>query len=314
MPKTLSSRVLLNQRVGRFRVLSHENLDYGYLKYFLNSPRFQGKVKDTAAGAAQPNISGKQIEAIPIPLPPLPIPKKIAAVLEKADELRKKRQEQIKRLDDLLQATFLDMFGDPVTNPKGWETAKICDFAEVKIGPFGSLLHVEDYIEDGVPLINPSHIVDGEINPDPKLSLTAKKFEELSAYALLKNDVVIGRRGEIGRCAVVRKEPFFCGTGSMLIRTKNSLLPDILQNILSSSQVREKLTNEAVGVTMKNLNAGIIKNLVVPLPPTNLQKHFLDFSKKVNLRKVEMQFAKNKISEGFNSLMQDAFKGELDLT
>jgi type I restriction enzyme S subunit len=87
-----------------------------------------------------------------------------------------------------------------------------------------------------------------------------------------------------------------------------------LQNILSSSQVREKLTNEAVGVTMKNLNAGIIKNLVVPLPPTNLQKHFLDFSKKVNLRKVEMQFAKNKISEGFNSLMQDAFKGELDLT
>ncbi len=264
-------------------------------------------------GSATNYIKMDSFEKFKIPLPPLPIQKRIAAVLEKADELRRKREEQIKRLDDLLQATFLDMFGDPVTNPKGWPIGQIKGFADVRIGPFGSLLHVEDYIEGGIPLVNPSHIVDGEIVPDPKLSLTDDKFEELSTYALAEGDVVIGRRGEIGRCAVVKKKRLFCGTGSMFIRIKNSFIPDILQRVISSDQVKQLLLNQSVGVTMKNLNAGIIKDLQVPLFPLSLQRRFLTFSQSLAQQKKEMQDSSRTISSFLNSLMQRAFKGELDL-
>ena len=110
------------------------------------------------------------------------------------------------------------MFGDPVINEKEWRTVPLSDVAEVRIGPFGSLLHKEDYIEGGHALVNPSHIIDGKIIPDEELTITDEKYAALSAYKLEIGDVVLGRRGEMGRCAVVNNDGFLCGTGSMIIR------------------------------------------------------------------------------------------------
>ena len=92
------------------------------------------------------------------------------------------------------------MFGDPVENPLGWKKVALSDVAEIKIGPFGSLLHKEDYIENGHPLVNPSHIIDGSISTDSKLSISDVKYAELNSYHLKVGDVVLGRRGEMGSC------------------------------------------------------------------------------------------------------------------
>ena len=144
----------------------------------------------------------------------------ICAQLDRVTKNIKLHQQELQKLDQLIKSRFVEMFGDPVSNPHGYEKVILSELAEIKIGPFGSLLHKEDYIEGGHPLLNPSHIIDGKVAPDNKLSISDEKYNELSTYQLHVGDVVMGRRGEMGRCAVVLDEGYLCGTGSLLIRTK----------------------------------------------------------------------------------------------
>jgi type I restriction enzyme S subunit len=181
------------------------------------------------------------------------------------------------------------MFGDPVRNEKGWMVRPIKDFATVKIGPFGSLLHAEDYIENGIPIVNPSHIINGTVVTDSKLTLTLEKYKSMSAYALQAGDVVLGRRGEIGRCAVVDNGKYLCGTGSMFIRIEQDYLPMMLQRIISSDAMRLVLENMAVGVTMMNLNAGMIANFEIIIPPLPLQNEFAAFVQQADKSKFAVQ-------------------------
>ena len=179
--------------------------DVNYLYRFLEASK--SYLLSRRVGGGQPNISQGVIKDLDVPLPPLEEQRRIASILDQADELRQKRQQAIEKLDQLLQATFIDMFGDPVSNPKGWDVKKLSEQVDlIQIGPFGTQLHQEDYIENGIPLINPSHIKNGKIVPNLKLSVSQSKYGELSQYHLKLNDVLLGRRGEMGRCAVVTKK------------------------------------------------------------------------------------------------------------
>lgn len=169
------------------------------------------------------------------------------------------------------------MFGDPVENEKEWPLVRLDELAEIKIGPFGSLLHKEDYIENGHALVNPSHIVDSKIVIDPKLTISDEKYDELSSYALRIGDVILGRRGEMGRCAVVYEEGLVCGTGSMIIRPGTEMKPYFLQNIISSPAYRRVIEGKAVGVTMMNLNAPTVSSFMIPKLPVKLQEEYLEF-------------------------------------
>ena len=180
------------------------------------------------------------------------------------------------------------MFGDLGINDKNWPITRIADIAEIKIGPFGTLLHKEDYISNGHALVNPSHIIDNKICVDPKLTISDEKYDELSAYKLKKNDIVLGRRGEMGRCAVVTEEGLLCGTGSIIIRTNSKMKPFFLQNILSNPLYKKIIEDKAVGVTMLNLNVPIVSNLEVPLLPINLQDQFISFVQQIDKSKFEI--------------------------
>ena len=127
----------------------------------------------------------------------------IVAQMNKVNLIIKTRQNQLQKLDELVKARFVELFGDPISNPHGFDKVDLSELADIKIGPFGSLLHKGDYIEGGYALLNPSHIIDGKIAPDSELTVSREKYEELSAYHLKAGDVVMGRRGEMGRCAVV---------------------------------------------------------------------------------------------------------------
>ena len=167
------------------------------------------------------------------------------------------------------------MFGDPIKNEKKWPIVRFDQLADIKIGPFGSLLHKEDYLVGGHALVNPSHICDGTIETDPKLTVSDKKYQELRSYALKIGDIVLGRRGEMGRCAVVNEVGLLCGTGSMIIRTGNEMKPYFLQTIISSPAYRRIIEDNAVGVTMKNLNVPIVSALPIPKLPLALQQQYL---------------------------------------
>lgn len=158
--------------------------------------------------------------------------------------------------------------------PEDWELNKLGKLATFKTGPFGSALHQSDYVDSGVPVINPMQIVDGKIQPTPSMAITEQAARKLSEFRLSAGNVVIGRRGEMGRCAVVRDEEhgWLCGTGSMIIRTEPSLDARFIQRVLSSPPIIAQIVNASVGSTMINLNQGTLANLLVPLPPTKAEQ------------------------------------------
>ena len=210
-------------------------------------------------------------------------------ICEKLDRLYgviELREREVKLLDDLIKARFVELFGDPVINPYGYDKVALSDLADIKIGPFGSLLHKHDYIENGHPLINPSHIIDGNILPDDKLSISDEKYNELSSYQLKIDDVVMGRRGEMGRCAIVKKEGFLCGTGSLLIRTKGEVKSDYIQKIISFPSFKKTIEDIAVGQTMPNLNVPIVSSFQIIKPPMEVQDSYYNFVKQVDKSKV----------------------------
>lgn len=188
------------------------------------------------------------------------------------------------------------MFGDPVINEKGWTVVRLSEVAEMKIGPFGSLLHKEDYISGGHALVNPSHIEDGKIQVDNSLSISDEKYNELSAYHLKRNDIVLGRRGEMGRCAVVNNDGLLCGTGSMIIRPTGQMLPYFLQSVLSSPSMKLLIEERAVGVTMANLNVPIVSNLPIPMYPMEKQRAYISILEQTDKSKVLIKWSKILIS------------------
>ncbi|AIZ56626.1 type-1 restriction enzyme MjaXIP specificity protein [Candidatus Methanoplasma termitum] len=276
------SEAAINEHI--FLIRTKPQLLPKYLFYFFFSDRGQRQIMKDYRGATIGGISRGFIN-MDISLPSLSDQEKIIDVLDYTSMLIEKRRVQIEKLELLVKSQFIEMFGDPVTNGKGWPTKPIKGFAMVRIGPFGSLLHAEDYVENGIPLVNPSHIIDGEIVPDMKLTLPLEKYDSLSAYAMQIGDVVLGRRGEIGRCAVVDNGKYLCGTGSMFIRIEHDYLSVMLQHLISSEAMRQVLENKAVGTTMMNLNAGTIANLDVFMPPLDLQYRFADFVKQVDKSK-----------------------------
>ena len=237
-------------------------------------------------GATIPHIYFKDYKNEEFNLDSIEKQAEIVDVLGRCQQVIEKRKQELNALDDLIKARFVEMFGDPVCNPYGYDKVALSDLADIKIGPFGSLLHKEDYIEGGHPLLNPSHIVDGKISPDDKLTITDEKYEELSAYQLKTGDVVMGRRGEMGRCAVVSEDGLLCGTGSMLIRTKGEVTADYIQKIISFPSYKKTIEDMAVGQTMPNLNVPIVSGFQIIKPPMEVQDRYYAFVDQVNKSKV----------------------------
>ena len=158
----------------------------------------------------------------------------------------------------------------PFELPEGWEWCRFsCLSNEVATGPFGSMIHKADYVDNGVPLINPSHMIDSKIVEDTSISVTDLKAKELSSYKLYVNDIVMARRGEMGRCALVtkREENWLCGTGSFALRFNSILSRRYILLLFKTQWVQTYLGGESVGTTMTNLNHGILNKLPLLLPP-----------------------------------------------
>ena len=137
----------------------------------------------------------------------------------------------------------------------------------IQIGPFGSLLHKSDYLVGGTPLVNPSHIRSQGIEPDLSLTVSTDKLDELRKYVLHEYDIVVGRRGEMGRCAVVTQTEagWLCGTGSLFVRLLSSMNPHFYSLVLGSQRVKDFLAASSIGTTMQNLNEGILNGVPVPV-------------------------------------------------
>jgi type I restriction enzyme M protein len=164
--------------------------------------------------------------------------------------------------------------GAPTTFPRV-RLANVCE--SILTGPFGSSLHQSDYVLNGIPVINPQNIVDGVVVKDSSKTVSLDTRDRLKEFTLRENDIVIARRGEMGRCAIVTAEMngWLCGTGCFVIRVRPAFDVRFVLLQLTSSKVKTRLEEQAVGVTLLNLNQGILSNLEIPLPPLDVQKEIV---------------------------------------
>lgn len=258
-----------------------------------------------SAGSLSPRVKWEHLKNYEFELPDMDKQRELAALLWAMDETQKSYQKLIAATDELVKSQFIVLFGDPFRNEKGWNLIPLSDVADIRIGPFGSLLHKEDYIQNGHALVNPSHIVDGVICPDPSLTVSDEKYQELSAYHLKIGDVVLGRRGEMGRCAVVTAEGMLCGTGSMIIRPNTKMKPYFLNNILSSPSYKQVIKSKAVGVTMMNINVPTVSSLTIPELPMRLQEEFIYFIQQSDKSKFELEQALAELTATYKRIIAE---------
>jgi type I restriction enzyme S subunit len=287
-----------------------KGVDSKYLYYCMK--RMAPKLESIGNGATFKEVSKTIVEGFEIPLPPLKEQKRLAAILDKADAFRRKRQQAIQLADEFFRSVFLDMFGDPVNNSMGWKIEKLGDIAKIQIGPFGTQLHKEDYIEGGIPLINPTHIVGNGIRPSMNLTVSNDKYLELPEYHLTVGDIVMGRRGEMGRCAVIteKENGWVCGTGSLYIRpAKTGVFSDYLDRLISGNSIKAWLESESQGATLPNLNKTIVGNIRVPVPSDDALERFSEIAKKIaRIRDAITSCSKEPL---FHAVSQRAFRGDL---
>ncbi|MFV0179776.1 restriction endonuclease subunit S [Empedobacter falsenii] len=282
-------------------------IDGKYLYYFLET--YLKILRNQSIGGVIKYIKlGNLTEAL-IPLPSLEVQKAIAARLDKADQIRQLNQQIINHYDELIQALFIDMFGDPVKNEKGWEKSIIGEVcSKIQIGPFGSQLHQSDYVDNGLPLINPVNIKKDKIDLLNSVKITQEKYDELPNYHLRIHDIILARRGDLSKIGYIRNENNFCGTGSLFIRLKSNLNSFFIFKLLNHTSTINYLYENAQGVTMPNLNKKIVYNIPIFLPPIELQNQFAERVEKIEAQKELAVQALQQSEDLFNSLLQQAFK------
>lgn len=314
---------LLNQRVARLDV--YEGSSECFLHYYLSSKGFKESVQASMSETLQPNLSPKSLSKIRIDYPPLAEQKRI---VEKLDEVLAQVDTIKARLDGIpsllkrfRQSVLASAVSGKLTSSdnKRGQLSKLGDTGvEIKTGPFGSALHKSDYVEGGISVINPMHINDGKITPATQMSITTEKFESLVAWHLRDGDVVVGRRGEMGRAAVVNEassKPCLCGTGSMLLRCNDDINPEYLSYIIRSPIAVSYFNATSVGSTMVNLNQKVIKNLEVYFPLLEEQKEivrlvdqYFTFADTIEAQVKKAQARVNNLTQ---SILAKAFRGEL---
>lgn len=254
----------------------------------------------------------RYVNKLEIPLPPLKTQKRIAQILDDAATLRDKTKQLLDEYDLLAQSIFLEMFGDPVTNPKKWVVSNMKEVAQkVQIGPFGSQLHKADYIDNGFALINPTNIINGKIDLSKVVFINKEKFNSLPNYHLKSGDILMARRGDLRKISLVDRDNYFCGTGSLYIRLDKNINSLFALFLLSHKSTIDRLYSKSRGITMANLNKKIIYELKIVVPPIQLQNLFAE---KIALIEKQKALAKQELKESedlFNCLLQKAFNGEL---
>lgn len=290
-------------------IRANEKVDVEYLKHFLSSDLCAKEINAYENGAAQPNLSASDLKKFQIPLPPLPEQKRIAQILDKADELRQKRQQSIEKLDELLQATFIDMFGDPVTNPKGWDLVKLSTIAEY----FNGLTYKpENVVNNGTIVLRSSNIQNSGLDFNDIVRVNAKIKDKIFVK---DNDILMcSRNGSaklVGKVALIKNlnEPMTFGAFMMIIRS-NEKYANYLLNCFKTLAFRRQISTGAT-TTINQITGAMLDRISLPLPNDMALNQFTEIAKSIETQKQRLEKQLTKQENLFKSLQQRAFNGEL---
>ncbi len=273
-----------------FHVLrvNEEILDPSYLFYMVWSRTFRFLGEHSMSGAAgQKRVSADFLKTYEIPLPPLAEQKRIAAILDKADGIRRKRQQAIDLADEFLRSVFLDMFGDPMVNPMNW-----------KVEPWGNVLKITNGKNQKAVLC-----------PDGKYPIMGSGGEMGRANDFLspENSIIIGRKGNINKPILVKEKYWNVDTAFGLVPNREL----VSYNYLYWFCVFFNFERLNKTVTIPSLTKADLLEVKIPVPNNEKQKLFDDVVNQLNSMKINSKYAERSGIDAFNSLSQKAFAGEL---
>ncbi|EIJ41341.1 restriction endonuclease S subunit [Beggiatoa alba B18LD] len=282
----------------------NKELDSSYLGYVLKSPIVILQASKNKTGSALRRIILNDIKKIKIPLPPLAEQKRIATILDKADAIRRKRQQAIKLADDFLRAVFLDMFGDPVTNPKGWEKLSIGELCTIVRGSSPRPKEDPRFYGGLVPRLMVADLTrDGKL-VTPKIDYLTEEGAKKSRF-VQAGTVVMAVSGNVGLTSILAIDA--CIHDGFIAFNKlnsNRVKPEFLQETLMLMKTTH--VSRQAGAIFQNLTTTQIKEMKIPLPPIELQNKYLILVKKFTEIPIKLS-----VDELFNSLSQRAFSGKL---
>jgi type I restriction enzyme S subunit len=222
-----------------------------------------------------PSIRKSRLEAILIPLPPLDEQRRIAAILDKADTLRAKRRAAIAKLESLTQSIFLDMFGDPTSNPKGWKTTLMGE--QLRSLHYGPRFYNEKYTPDGIRTVRITDLQeDGTLRFEnmPRMTLPDT---DIGKYKAVPGDILFARSGAtVGKTAVINESDPPCVPGAyfLVLRFSEQLDPRYCRAVLSSPSTRAVVNSRSRQAAQQNFSGPALRELSMPLPPMDLQRRF----------------------------------------
>ena len=295
---------------GEWIIFRDDRFDKGFLKHFLTSDIFHRQFMNTVAGVGGSLVRARpaEVERIEIPLPPLAEQKRIAAVLDKADAIRRKRQQAIQLADDFLRAVFLDMFGDPVTNPKGWDQV-----------PFSSVGSLDRGKSKHRPRNDPALL--GGDHPLIQTGEVANCRGYIREFSATYSDLGLAqsRKWSAGTlCITIAAN--IAKTG---ILTFPACFPDSVVGFQPNERVtveyvqhwlrflQKNLEENAPQAAQKNINLEILRNLLIPVPKKSVQEKFSSIVSMVTAFEENIATSGEELGDVFSSLSQKAFRGEL---
>jgi type I restriction enzyme, S subunit len=286
-----------------------------YLYWWFSSDHVQAEVRACARQTTNiANLSFEQCLAIDIPLPPLDEQRRIAAILDQADDLRRKRREALGRLDTFVQADFFERFcRDPTSN---WQEATVSQICKsIRTGPFGSQLLHSEFTSDGIAVLGIDNAVNNEFQWDERRFISEAKYRGLQRYRVFPRDLLITIMGTCGRAAIVPDDiPLSINTKHLCCLTldEERCLPEFLHAcFLRHPAVLHQLGVLERGAVMAGLNMGLIKETRLSLPPLDLQVAFAARVAEIDNLKAHHRAHLAKLDALFASLQHRAFRGEL---
>jgi type I restriction enzyme S subunit len=287
-------------------------LDRKYLAYFLRSKTFVGWVSSQTAGAKMPRVSMKVFWDYEIPLPPLAEQKRIAAILDKADNLRRKRQQAIQLADDFLRSVFLDMFGDPVTNPKGWEVRPLGE--SIAHANNGLSRRRKEFENLGEIVLRLQDVHYEGIHFDKVLNRIQLDTSEKQRFLVNEGDILFirvnGNPDYVGRSSVFEgyTEDVYHNDHLIRIKVGGGYDPIFLSYCFNHEGGRKIIAGQIkTSAGQHTISQGGIGKLAFYLPPLTLQQRFVSIRNAVK----SIPVAGDLPQDLFACLSQKAFAGEL---
>ena len=257
------------------------------------------------------NLQVKRYMALEIPLPPLQVQQQVADLLDRASALIEKRKAQIEKLDLLIKAQFIEMFGDPVTNPKGWEIRTLSDITTSRLGKMldakqqtgkSSFSYLANYNVQWFRF---------ELSALNEMDFSEADQKE---FELKKGDLLVCEGGEVGRCAIWNDEIPSCYFQKALHRVrcnKEIILPEYLARWFYNRAKYNRFKDIIGQATIAHLPGVKLKQLRIPVPSLTLQNKFADFFQQVEAQKSQLKKSLDKLELNYKSLMQKCFRGEI---